>query len=338
LARESSSTESKHAVRSVSWTVAPEEDNLRLDRLVPAHVDEVSRAQAKRWIEQGRVSVEGKQVRPSHIVHAGERVVVEVLPAEPADTLPEAISLDIVHEDDDLLVINKPPFMVVHPAPGHRTGTLVNALLYHRPSLGGVGDVVRPGIVHRLDRGTSGLLVVAKNDRAHRRLARQFASRSVEKRYLALVHGQAPAQLEIEKPIGRDLHNRKKISSRSRRTKPAVTRATRLEPLPLSTLLSVRIETGRTHQIRVHLSEAGFPVVGDRDYGRARRPPSGGEEAFRILKRLARPALHAELLGFDHPTSGAAVRFEAPVPDDIRAILEELRKIRRGAGAPTELE
>jgi 23S rRNA pseudouridine1911/1915/1917 synthase len=302
---------------------------VRLDRAVPAHVPDATRTQAKRWIEDGRVSVEGKRVRPSHILHAGETVVVELPPPAPAEAMPEPIPLDIVYEDDDFLVINKPPFLVVHPAPGHRTGTLVNALLHHCPGLSGIGGIARPGIVHRLDRGTSGLLVVAKNDAAHQSIARQFARRSVEKRYLALVYGQPPSALRIERPLGRDVHDRKKISSRSRRSKPAVTEATVVEVLPLTTLLSVRIETGRTHQIRVHLSEAGFPVVGDKDYGTARRPPVGGEAAFRILKQLGRPALHAALLGFHHPRTGEPVRFEAPLPPDMKEVLEELRRAGR---------
>jgi 23S rRNA pseudouridine1911/1915/1917 synthase len=178
-----------------------------------------------------------------------------------------------------------------------------------------------------LDRGTSGILVVAKNDVSHRALAEQFASRSVEKRYIALVHGTAPEKLALDRPIGRDMRNRKKISSRTRRGKTASTTAERLEVLPLSSLLLVRIETGRTHQIRVHLSETGLPVVGDRDYGRARRSPRGGEKAFGILQRLNRPALHAAQLAFLHPRSGVLVRFEAPIPPDMQGVLDELRAL-----------
>jgi 23S rRNA pseudouridine1911/1915/1917 synthase len=169
--------------------------------------------------------------------------------------------------------------------------------------------------------------VVTKNDVSHRALADQFANRTVEKRYLALVHGMAPDKLVLERPIGRDMHNRKKISSRTRRGKTASTTAERLETLPLSSLLMVRIETGRTHQIRVHLSETGFPVVGDKDYGRVGRPPKGSEEAYNILQRLKRPALHAAQLAFVHPRSGELVRFEAPFPPDLRDVLDALRAL-----------
>ena len=319
-----------HSSRTLRWTVG-EEKKQRLDQALAAHVPDASRAQAKRWIEDGLVSVGGKQVRPSHILRNGEEVIVRVLPPQPAEAVPEPIPLDIVYEDADFLVVNKPPFLVVHPAPGHRSGTLVNALLHHCADLSGVGGVARPGIVHRLDRGTSGLLVVAKNDASHQNIAGQFARRSVEKLYLALVHGRPAPTLRIENPLGRDVRNRKKFSSRSRRAKPAVTEATRLELLPLSTLLSVRIETGRTHQIRVHLSEKGFPIVGDKDYGRARRPPASAEAVFQILKTFARPALHAATLGFRHPRTGEPLRFEAPLPPDMEELLDRLRKARHAS-------
>jgi 23S rRNA pseudouridine1911/1915/1917 synthase len=290
-------------------------------------VEDASRAQAKRWIEKGFVRVEGRTVRPSRLLRAGETVEVDVPPPEPAEPEPEAIPLNILYEDDDLLVLNKPPHIVVHPAPGHAFGTLVNALLHHCPDLSGIGGIARPGIVHRLDRGTSGILVVAKNDVSHRHLAEQFANRTIEKRYVALVHGTTPERLVLDHPIGRDVHDRKKISSRTRSGKTAATRAERLENLPLSTLLEVRIETGRTHQIRVHLSERGFPVVGDREYGGSRRPPRGSEAAFDILQSLSRPALHAAQLVFLHPRSGEPMRHEAPLWPDFREILDELRTL-----------
>jgi 23S rRNA pseudouridine1911/1915/1917 synthase len=314
---------------TVRWIVSLEEANTRIDQLIPSHVENASRAQAKKWIENGRVRVNGKAIRPSRLLRPGEEVEVEVPPTEPAEPQPENIPIEIVFEDHDLVVVNKPPHMVVHPAAGHTSGTLVNALLYHCSDLSGIGGVARPGIVHRLDRGTSGLIVAAKNDRAHRAVARQFANRRVEKLYLALVYGSTPAELCVDRPIGRDPVHRKKISSRSRHPKSAVTEAKRLEALPLSTFLSVRITTGRTHQIRVHLSEAGFPVVGDPDYGRARRRSQGGAEAFSILRALTRPALHAARLSFRHPQSGEALHFEAPMASDMLEVLDALRQLAK---------
>jgi 23S rRNA pseudouridine1911/1915/1917 synthase len=314
---------------TVKWVVSPDEANVRIDQLIPSHVGNASRAQAKKWIEKGRVRVNGKAIRPSRLLRAGEEVEVDVPPTEPAEPQPENIPVAILHEDQDLVVVNKPPHMVVHPAAGHTSGTLVNALLYHCSDLSGIGGVARPGIVHRLDRGTSGLIVAAKNDRAHRAVARQFANRSVEKLYLALVYGSTPAELRIDRPIGRDPVHRKKISSRSRRPKSAVTEARKIEALPLSTFLSVRITTGRTHQIRVHLSEAGFPVVGDPDYGRARRHSQGGAEAFSILRGLTRPALHAARLAFRHPRTGEELHFEAPIAADILEVLDALRQLAK---------
>lgn len=313
----------------VRWIVSPEEANTRIDQQIPSHVENASRAQAKKWIDNGRVRVNGKPTWPSRILRPGEEVEVEIPPTEPAEPRPEDIPVEIMFEDEDIVVVNKPPHMVVHPAAGHTSGTLVNALLYHCSDLSGIGGVARPGIVHRLDRGTSGLIVAAKNDRAHRAVARQFANRKVEKLYLALVYGSTPAELRIDRPIGRDPVHRKKISSRSRHPKSAVTEAKKLEALPLSTFLSVRISTGRTHQIRVHLSETGFPVVGDADYGRARRHSRGDVEALSILRALTRPALHAARLSFRHPRSGEALHFEAPMASDMLEVVDALRQLAK---------
>jgi 23S rRNA pseudouridine1911/1915/1917 synthase len=207
----------------------------------------------------------------------------------------------------------------------------VHALLAHTRDLSGIGGVLRPGIVHRLDAGTSGVLVVAKHDRAHRRLAEQFQNRSVSKLYLGLVHGSPPDRFSVDSPIGRDPRHRTRMSSRSRAGREARTELLSVERLPLSTLLEIRIRTGRTHQIRVHLSEAGYPIVGDRDYGAPRlksKLPSRHRAAFRLLRDFPRPALHAARLGFDHPETGERVRFEAPIPEDLAGLLDRLREIR----------
>ncbi|MGH9318865.1 MAG: RluA family pseudouridine synthase [Vicinamibacteria bacterium] len=320
-----------HAGHKESFQVKDGEDRLRVDVFVSLHLDDVSRAQAKRWIEEGRVAIGGKVVRPSRLCRAGEEIEVSVPAPLPAQPLPENIPLEILYEDRHIVVVNKRPGMVVHPAPGHHSGTLVNALLAHTSDLSGIGGVRRPGIVHRLDAGTSGAIVVAKNDRAHRGLAAQFQERRVEKRYLALVHGTTPERLSIESAIGRDVRHRTRISSRTRSPREAKSEVRRIEPLPLSSLLEIRILTGRTHQIRVHLSESGYPVVGDRDYGapgpRA-RAPAREADAFRLLRELGRPALHALVLGFEHPESGERLRLEAPVAGDLEELIEKLRRIR----------
>jgi 23S rRNA pseudouridine1911/1915/1917 synthase len=307
--------------RKASFVVEDRVAGARVDAALATRLPEVSRAQAKRWIEQGRVTVDGKPVRPARICRAGERVEVSIPPPVPATPSPEPIPLDILYEDRDIVVVNKRAGMVVHPAPGHASGTLVNALLAHTADLSGIGGVLRPGIVHRLDAGTSGALVAAKNDRAHRSLQAQFQKRSVSKVYLALAHGTTPERFAVDRPIGRDVRHRKKISSRTRSPREAMSEVRRIEKLPGCSLLEIRILTGRTHQIRVHLSEAGHPLVGDRDYGAPRR-------SDRLLNGFGRPALHAFRLGFTHPTSGEPVSFEAPLPDDFTRLLDALRALR----------
>ena len=233
--------------------------------------------------------------------------------------------MTILHDDPDLVVIDKPGGMVVHPAAGHASGTLVNALLHHVRGLSGVGGVARPGIVHRLDRGTSGVMVIAKHDRAHRELARQFHDREVAKQYAALVWGTARAGDVIDQPIGRHPRDRKKMSSRARRSRPAITRVDSVEALGGVSLVHVTIGTGRTHQIRVHLSESGHAIVGDAVYGGARRriPPR-----LRSIAQLDRPFLHAMRLTVTHPRTGERVTFEAPLPNDLSDVLEALRHAR----------
>lgn len=306
---------------STDWLVDPSEVSLRLDVAVFRRLEDVSRARIKRWIEEGRVRVNGEPARPSRACREGERIDVTIPAPVPAKPLPEAIPLDILFEDTDILVLNKPSGMVVHPGPGHGSGTLVNALLAHCDDLSGIGGVERPGIVHRLDKGTTGVLIVAKHDRAHQGLARAFEERRVDKRYLALAHGHTPATLTVDLAIGRDPFKRTKISSRGPRRREALTEIATLETFPGCSLLEIRIHTGRTHQIRAHLSEAGFPLVGDGDYG----APSKG--IARCLAIFPRPALHAQSLSLEHPMTGATLRWEAPIPDDLRELRAKLSNV-----------
>ena len=309
----------------MTFLVGESEAGSRLDQALAALAD-LSRSQARRWIDEGRVRLNQALVSPSHRVSEGD-----VLLAEPPELLasplaPEAIPLSVLHEDEDLIVIDKPAGLVVHPGPGHQGGTLVNALLHHCTSLAGVGGVLRPGIVHRLDRGTSGVLVAAKNDVAHRDLARQFHDHSIERVYRALVRG-VPREDEgrVDLPIGRHARDRKRMSVAAPRSRDARTawRVTRRFPKSDRSWLEVRLETGRTHQIRVHLAAVGLPIVCDPVYGRRGRTPTETS--------LSRPALHAERLGFTHPTSGTRLRFEAPPPEDLASLLASLER-REGRG------
>jgi 23S rRNA pseudouridine1911/1915/1917 synthase len=249
------------------------------------------------------------------------------LPAPvPATPEPEDIPLHVVHEDAHLLVVDKPAGLVVHPGAGTPSGTLVNALLRHIRDLSGIGGVLRPGIVHRLDRGTSGLLVVAKDDETHRALVRHFSSRRVEKEYVALVHGVPRSSSgEIASPIGRHPVHRKKMTTDAPRGRSALTSWSREEVLDGASLLRVRIHTGRTHQIRVHLASIGHPVAGDDTYGGTRTPSSRRAEARRALSSLDRPALHAARLAFTHPATGEVLSLTSPLPPDIVSVLERLR-------------
>jgi 23S rRNA pseudouridine1911/1915/1917 synthase len=271
---------------------------------------EQSRSRLQQWIQRGQVSVDGKATtKPGIRLRGGEAITVRILPPSPAGNLPEAIPLEIIFENEDLIVVNKPAGMVVHPSAGHDSGTLVNAVLAHAPDLTGVGGEVRPGIVHRLDRDTSGLVVVAKNEASLRMLQAQFRDRAVEKLYLALVDGRPPDRRgRIEAPLGRDPRHRQRMGIVSAaKGKPATTDYLVRRTFPHHALLEVMPRTGRTHQIRVHLAFLGCPVAGDRVYGH-RRPTLG----------LARQMLHAWRLSFRLPGQAASDRtFEAPLPDDL---------------------
>jgi 23S rRNA pseudouridine1911/1915/1917 synthase len=310
-------------VSRISLTVAEESDGVRLDRFLVSVLADQSRSQLQRLIKDAHVLVEGRAAKPNQAVKSGQAVTVEIPDAVDAAAAPEALDLPIVYQDPDLVVVDKPAGMVVHPAAGHDTGTLVNALLHHVTDLSGIGGEKRPGIVHRLDRGTSGLMVVAKNDTAHEELARQFHDREVEKEYVALVWGVVQAGRRIDAPIGRDPADRKKMSAKARRSREAVTRIVRAEHLnPGLTLARIAIHTGRTHQIRVHLSAIGHPVVGDPLYGGLRRRVPGD---LRAVMRLDRPFLHAARLVFKHPADGRRMEFTSELPDDLQRVLDDIR-------------
>jgi len=299
---------------------------LRLDVFVAARLPDCSRSFAAQLIITGAVQVDGRAKKPGHRVKAGELVTGTVPVPRPSGFLPEAIPLDILYEDEHLVVVNKPAGLVVHPAPGHCSGTLVNALLHHCPDLTGIGAELRPGIVHRLDKDTSGSLVVAKNALALERLAAQFKARTVKKDYLALVHGRMPeAAGVIRLPIGRDPVDRKRMSTRSRTPREAETRWQVERVFGGFSLLRVALTTGRTHQIRVHCAAVNHPIVGDPVYTRRRAasaPVAGAVLPF--LESVRRQMLHAWRLEFDHPHTGERRRFESPLPGDMRDLIGAL--------------
>jgi 23S rRNA pseudouridine1911/1915/1917 synthase len=306
---------------SAAFTVPAEFDGQRLDRFLVSVLGDLSRSQIQRLIADGHVTVPRGTAKPNMVVREGQQVAVDVPPPVPSELASESLPLDILHEDEDIVVVDKPAGMVVHPGAGHASGTLVNALLHHVDDLSGVGGELRPGIVHRLDRGTSGVMVVAKHDTAHQELARQFEQREVEKEYIALVWGTVQAGRRIDAAIGRDPANRQKMSARAKHARTAVTRITRARHLPGLTLCQVAIHTGRTHQIRVHLSAIGHPIVGDSLYGGVHRRVAGD---IRAVQRLQRPFLHAARLAFTHPRDGRRMQLTAPLPDDLMDVLEDL--------------
>ncbi len=298
-------------------TVQPGEAGARLDAWLGSRKPELSRARWQELIKAGHVRVNGQPKKPHYELRENDVVDYEIPPAAPTELVAQDIPLNILFEDSDILVLNKPPGLVVHPAPGHSDGTLVNALLHHCDDLKGIGGEQRPGIVHRLDRDTSGVLVIAKNEAAMTRLAAQFKLREVRKQYAAIVWGRpTPASGTIKTLVGRSAHDRKKMSAKPASGRPAVTHYETVQTFPEASLLRVRIETGRTHQIRVHMAHIGHPVVGDTQYGRARKTNR--------LIHAARQMLHAEQLAFAHPITGKPLEFKAPVPEDMRELLKEL--------------
>jgi 23S rRNA pseudouridine1911/1915/1917 synthase len=314
-------------VKSWAETVARAEAGTRLDRWLAGHLTDVSRTRLRALIEGGLIRVGGRVVKAAHRLRAGERVEARIPPPPPESVEPEAIPLGVVLEDEDVLVVDKPAGMVTHPGAGQRTGTLAAAALAHAPGIAAVGGPGRPGIVHRLDKGTSGLIVLAKTKRAYDALTSQLARRSVSRRYLCLVHGVVkPGSGVIDAPMARDPRSRTRMAvARPGTGKRAVTRFTVLERFRGFTLLECRLETGRTHQIRVHLAALGHPLVGDATYGRRRPEPAGDPELTRLVRDLGGVALHAAGLSFTHPGSGAPVECLSPLPDRMTRLLSRLR-------------
>lgn len=302
---------------TLEYIVAQEETGIRIDVLVAGLDEELTRARVQKLIEQGEVTVNNGPVKANYKVREGDSVAVRFPEPENVEIRPENILLDIIYEDSDLLVINKPQGMVVHPAAGNYSGTLVNALLGHCKDLSGINGVIRPGIVHRIDKDTSGLLVVAKNDKAHLSLAEQIKEHTVARKYIALVHGNIPEPRGVvDAPIGRDPRDRKKMAVVTRNAKNAVTRYVVMERFGDYTQVECALETGRTHQIRVHMTYIGHPVAGDPVYGPRKNPLN-----------LDGQALHAYLLGFNHPSTGEYLEFKADLPPYFDKLLTELREI-----------
>jgi len=297
---------------------------IRLDVFLAEHLPGCSRSLAGQLITSRQFKVNGQIRKPSYRLKADDIVSGHIPAPQPSEFQAEPIPLEILYEDAHILAINKPPGLVVHPAPGHRSGTLVNGLMYHCPDLGPIGSEIRPGIVHRLDKDTSGTLVVAKNAAALEHLAAQFKSRSVRKDYLALVYGEMTADSgTIRMPIGRHPVDRKRMSTRSRRGREAETGWRVARRLGGFTLLELRLKTGRTHQIRVHCAAIHRPIVGDAVYGRS-KPPSGAADLQALLAGVGRQMLHAWRLDIDHPHTGERLRFESPLPEDMEHLIAEL--------------
>ncbi|WP_050181514.1 RluA family pseudouridine synthase [Domibacillus robiginosus] len=301
-------------MKSLQFTVKEEENGSRIDKLAAAQEEQYSRSQVQEWLKEGRVLVNGKPVKANYKAAAGDEVTIEIPDPEELNIEAENLHLDIAYEDEDVIVVNKPRGMVVHPAPGHTTGTLVNGLMYHCKDLSGINGVMRPGIVHRIDKDTSGLLMVAKNDMAHEKLVNQLVEKSVTRKYQAIVHGVISHDFgTVDAPIGRDTKDRQKMGIVDH-GKVAVTHFHVLERFRDFTLVECELETGRTHQIRVHMKYIGFPLAGDPKYGPRKTLDIDGQ------------ALHAGVLGFVHPRTNEYLEFEAPAPKEFTDLIEELRK------------
>ncbi|HEC2145750.1 TPA: RluA family pseudouridine synthase [Staphylococcus delphini] len=286
----------------------------RIDKILPEFNSEWSRSQLQEWIKEGLIEVNGKAVKSNYKLKLGDRVEITEKEVVEANIQAENLNLDIYYEDDDVAIVYKPKGMVVHPSPGHYTGTLVNGLMYQIKNLSGINGEIRPGIVHRIDKDTSGLLMVAKNDVAHRSLVEQLMAKTVKRKYIALVHGHIPHEFgTIDAPIGRNKNDRQSMAVVDD-GKEAVTHFNVIETFKNHTLVECELETGRTHQIRVHMKYIGYPLVGDPKYGPKKTLEIGGQ------------ALHAGLIGFEHPKTGEYIERTAPLPAEFEAVIEQVRK------------
>ncbi len=328
--------------RAYHFVVPPGKQPERIDLFLTHHIENATRSKVQHAIREGHVLVDGKAVKPSHIVSPGESIQVTLSRSAPPDVVAEDIPLVIVFEDDHLLVVNKPAGMVTHPAYANYSGTLVNALMHHaKGSLSALNDPMRPGIVHRLDKDTSGLIVIAKDDVTHAKLAKQFSSRTVDREYWAIVWGTfregrtgrltGPSG-SVDAALGRSRSDRKKIAV-TEGGKPAITDYALLEEFPFCSLLRCKLRTGRTHQIRVHMHHIGHPVLGDATYGGRRITGAGSsratkDDAEHLLEIMKRQALHAKTIGFVHPATGERVFYDSEVPEDMQRALDFLRRSR----------
>lgn len=286
----------------------------RIDKILPEFNSEWSRSQLQEWIKEGLIEVNGKAVKSNYKLKLGDRIEITEKEVVEAEIQAENLNLDIYYEDDDVAIVYKPKGMVVHPSPGHYTGTLVNGLMYQIKNLSGINGEIRPGIVHRIDKDTSGLLMVAKNDVAHRSLVEQLMAKTVKRKYIALVHGHIPHEFgTIDAPIGRNKNDRQSMAVVDD-GKEAVTHFNVIETFKNYTLVECELETGRTHQIRVHMKYIGYPLVGDPKYGPKKTLEIGGQ------------ALHAGLIGFEHPKTGEYIERFAPLPAEFEAVIEQVRK------------
>jgi 23S rRNA pseudouridine1911/1915/1917 synthase len=299
----------------VEWTVEKQYTNERIDKFITEALEEnVSRTLVQQWVKDGHVKVNGKAIKPNYKLSEQDVITLLIPDPQGVELAAENIPLNVVYEDADVIVINKQRGLVVHPAPGHYSGTLVNALMYHCQDLSGINGELRPGIVHRIDKDTSGLIMSAKNDKAHASLAEQLKAHTVNRKYIALVHGNLQHdQGTIDAPIGRDSHDRKMYTVTEKNSKQAVTHFVVIERFGDFTLVELKLETGRTHQIRVHMKFIGHPLVGDPMYGKSKGMLMDGQ------------ALHAAILGFKHPRTGEWLQFEAPIPSDMEYLLQTIR-------------